>query len=350
MKSKFIIKSFALILIGTLLYSCSPTNTLSLTVTNPAPVYLPKEIKNIGVLNRSLPSKENKAVDVIDKILSIEGKNLDQEGATDLTESLLIQLKRNQNLNDVQLIDNSAYKTTALGVFPTTLTWDEVAKICSQYNVQALFVVSFYDTESSIDYSSAKTSVKNPLGVYIPVIEHIARITTLIKVGYRIYDLENKLIRDEAINTQTVISEGRGINPVKAVETVMNRKQTILRESKEMGANYAVQILPYNSRVRRDYYVRGTDNFKIAKRKAQTGDWNGAAELWRAELNNPKSKIAGRANYNMAIISEINGHLDEAIDWASKAYSDYNNKKALNYNKILKNRLATRNQLIEETQ
>ncbi len=350
MKPAYLIQKIAILITIISIYSCSPTSTLSLTVTNPAPVYLPKEIKNIGVLNRSLPNKESKSMNDLDKVLSIEGKNLDEEGGNDLTESLFNQLKRNQNLNEVKLLDNSNFKTTGLGVFPATLSWDEVAKICAKNNVQALFVVSFYDTETDVKYSTSKTSVKNPFGVYIPMIEHIARINTVIKVGFRIYDSENKIIRDEIINSRTVVAEGRGMNPIKAVETVINRKQNILRRSKDLGSDYAVQIQPFNSRVRRDYYVRGTDNFKIGKRKAQTGDWKGAAELWKAELNNPKAKIAGRATYNMAIISEINGDLNEAIDWASKAYSDYKNKNALNYNKILKERLASRNQLIEETQ
>jgi hypothetical protein len=40
----------------------------------------------------------------------------------------------------------------------------------------------------------------------------------------------------------------------------------------------------------------------------------------------------------MAIISEINGDLDSAIDWAQKSYENYGIRLALNYVNILKNR------------
>jgi hypothetical protein len=60
--------------------------------------------------------------------------------------------------------------------------------------------------------------------------------------------------------------------------------------------------------------------------------------LWQAETSNPKRKIAGRACYNMAIISEINGDLDAAIDWAQKSYENYGIRLALTYVNILKNR------------
>ena len=47
----------------------------------------------------------------------------------------------------------------------------------------------------------------------------------------------------------------------------------------------------------------------------------------------------------MAIINEINGDLDEAIGWAQKAYEDHNNKLALEYVRILRNRQARSAQL-----
>ena len=47
----------------------------------------------------------------------------------------------------------------------------------------------------------------------------------------------------------------------------------------------------------------------------------------------------------MAILGEINGDLDAAIQWAQKAYENYNNKLALKYVSILKNRKASNQRL-----
>ena len=98
-------------------------------------------------------------------------------------------------------------------------------------------------------------------------------------------------------------------------------------------------MIPRTRRIARDYYVRGSDNFKIAQRRAQAGDWDGAAELWERELTNPKEKIAGRAHYNMAISNEIKGDLEKAIQFASKSYTDYRTNIALDYVNILKYRV-----------
>jgi hypothetical protein len=101
--------------------------------------------------------------------------------------------------------------------------------------------------------------------------------------------------------------------------------------------------------VSRDYFVRGSQNFKIARRKAESGNWDGAAALWKEETMSSKRKAAGRACYNMAIISEINGNLDEAMQWAQKSYEEYNNRLGLRYVRILESR-KIRNNILEDQQ
>jgi hypothetical protein len=52
----------------------------------------------------------------------------------------------------------------------------------------------------------------------------------------------------------------------------------------------------------------------------------------------------------MAIINEINGNLNAAIDWASKSYIDYKDKNALRYLRILENRMAKNALLAEQSE
>ena len=71
---------------------------------------------------------------------------------------------------------------------------------------------------------------------------------------------------------------------------------------------------------------------------AQAGDWDAAAKLWNEAANSSSRKVAGRACYNMAIISEINGDLNGALQWAKKAYVVYRTPYALDYVNILQQR------------
>ena len=344
--SKYLLKSIlVLFFVSSIFSSCSSTNLLTLSVTEPAPVYLPTNIETIGIINRSLPSKKNKTIDNIDKILSIEGKNLDKDGAERAIFGVFDELKSMNLFTNVKIIDTSNISRTGLGVFPSPLSWDEIGRISENNNVDAVFELSFYDTDAQIDYKALPVKVKTAIGVDVPLIEHRATIKTLINTGWRIYDPLNKYIRDEYIIHKNSISQGVGINPAKAVEAILGRKEAVLQISNQIGHNYALRILPFKIRVSRDYFVRGTDNFKIAKRRAQTGNWDGAAELWEKEVSNTNGKVAGRACYNMAIINEIHGDLNKAIEWASISYTDYKNKNALKYINILKRRVEKNREL-----
>jgi hypothetical protein len=318
-------------LVSVILHSCSSTNYMTLSVTEPAPVYVPSNIKTIGIINRSLPSKENANLDQIDKILSVEGKDLDKDGANACVAGLLDELTANTRFMNVKVLDTVNLKSPGLGIFPAQLPWKTVERICSQNKVDALFSLSYYDTDAKVSYNAVPVQLDGPLGIKVPALEHHVEMNTLIKAGWNIYDPVNKVVLDEFGDDENVVLTGRGINPVAAAEAILGRKEAVMQASNGIGHIYAQRIIPYSVRVGRQYFVRGTDNFKIAKRMAQTGDWDGAAELWNKETTNQKSKVAGRAYYNMAISNEINGDLDAAIKCASKSYVNYRNKLALRY-------------------
>ncbi|MBC8768496.1 hypothetical protein H4O18_10880 [Arenibacter sp. BSSL-BM3] len=338
---------FGYIGIGILLMSCSATNNLTMGATEPAIVHIPNDIQRIGIINRSLPSEGNKQLDKIDQILSAEGLNLDKKGAEAAITALSDELIRSGRFEEILILDNETEIRKGLDVFPASLSWDAIEEICEANGVDAIFSLAFYDTDTQVSYKPSMMQLPNSLGIKVAVPAHEVTLNTFIKNGWRIYNPQTREIVDEFMYTDHLVSTGKGINPIKAIEAVARRNETVEEFSKNIGYAYGSRISPYKHRISRDYFVRGTDNFVVAKRRAQTGDWQGAAQLWEKELDNRKAKIAGRACYNMAIINEINGDLNAAMDWASKSYADYDNKDALRYLNILKYRLS-QNEVLEQ--
>jgi len=320
-------------------FSSCKTDLVYMNVTEPAPVSMPPNIKIIGVINRSVASDETKKINGLDEVLSAEGPGLDKEGAKESIAGLRDELLTNDRFTEVILLDDLNLTTTGAGVFPSALSWDIVEQICVQNNVDAIFSLEIFDTDTKINYSNVPVKINTPLGS-IPALEHHATMITNVKTGWRIYDPFGKMILDEHAINKSLTFTGRGINPVVAAAGLIGRKDAVKQTANNVGHEYAGSLLPYRIRVRREYYVKGTNNFVIAKRRAQTGNWDSASELWKQETSNRKNSVAGMACYNMAIINEINGELDEAITWAQKSYEDYNNKLALEYVRILRNRKA----------
>ncbi len=328
-----------------LLGACSATNRLTMGAVEPAPVHVSPQIQKVGIINRSLASEKHQTVDKIDRILSAEGMHLDKKGAQAAVTALRDELNADDRFQSVVIIDSLSLERKGLGVFPATLDWDFVNELCREHGVDAIFALEFYDTDTRASYQITTGELPNSLGVKVPVPYHKVTLNTLIKNGWRIYDPQQQLILDEFSYQMPLRSVGEGLNPVKAVEAVVGREAAVIEESKFLGNQYAGRLRPLQKRIARDYFVRGTESFEIAKRRAQTGDWQGAAQLWEKELNHPKRKIAGRAHYNMAIISEINGELDEAIEWASRSYADFRTKEALHYIRLLNSRVVEQAEL-----
>jgi len=322
-----------------ILGACTATNQLTMSVKQPAKISISSDVTRIGLINRSIPTEGNKSLDKIDKILSLEGLKLDKLGSNAALNGLKSELERSGRFESGTLINNLESIRKGLGVFPAQLSWDEIDAICKANNVDVIFSLEYYDTNATINYEQKMVSIPNPLGVKANIPGHKVTIRTALNNGWRVYDPDTKYVLDKtSYKDNTIVSVGEGINPFKAVEAIAGRKESVIQTSNTLGNTYGLNIKSLTKRVTRNYYVKGTHNFEIGQRRAQTGDWNGAAKLWKQELSNSDSKIAGRAHYNMAIINEINGDLDQAMEYAKKSYTDYENKDALRYINILKYR------------
>ena len=343
------LKRWSLIFAAVILTGCSATNSLTLSVLEPAEVSLAPGIDRVGVMSRSQSGGNSGALETLDQIFSLKGPELDSLGALTSQSALADELEMNDRFVLVERIEAGKTNNPTYGTFPAPLSWEQVEQLSEEYDVEAIFSLEFYNTDSDISYSTRRVMVEGPLGVQIPALEHLASVETMVTGGWRIYDVEARLVLDEFIQNNRVITSGSGINPAEAVKAVTGRTEAVQAISRDMGLMYADRIVPFYTRVRREYFVKGHDLFELAQRRAQTGNWDGAGDIWLRLTDHSDRKIAGRAHYNMGIISEINGDLDEAIMWVRTAYEDYGEKKALDYLRVLQNRVR-RNELLNEQQ
>ena len=314
---------FPLLGIIVVCYSCSSTNLMSLSVTEPATVSLPPNAKSAAVVNRSLAADDSRTVDAIHRTSSSESKDLQASGAgaslTGLTDALI----RSGRFDSVKKLSNLDHGAYGVGVIPVYLSWDTVEKICRENHVDVLFSLELFDPGSTV-------------GLNIANFVQVLNAKTQVETGWRIYDPNTRTILDQFFIYRDLNCQGGSFLTIGAAQ--LGRKEAVINAGNRAGEDYATRIIPYTIRVSRYYYVRGNGSFSVAKRMAQAGDWGGAANIWREATNSPSGKVAGRACYNMAIISEINGDLSGALQWARKAYEVYKTPYALNFANILQQR------------
>ncbi len=333
-------KKLAVLALVCSVYSSCKTETLFLTVNEPAPVGVPGYIKKVGIINRSLFTDSNETRKNIDEVLSAKGPTLDRDCSRESIRGLKDALMQNNRFIQIVFLDTVKLKNKYPGIIPSPLSWDRITQICQANNVDALFALELFHTDSKVNIAVSPNMASIMAG------GANANIVTRVNTAWRIYDPQDKIILDEYPVTQSVSFGG---DPLDIAMSLMNHKEAMMGASYQVGQYYAGRILPYSIRVCREYYVKGSENFIIARRMAEAGDWNGAAELWKKETTNPKAKVQGRAYYNMAISNEINGNLEAAIDWAQKAYIISGKRLDLHYLNILKDRKVENDLLKSQT-
>ena len=102
-----------------------------------------------------------------------------------------------------------------------------------------------------------------------------------------------------------------------------NMKIKLLTENsaRYFGQAFCSKIIPTWIPVNRIYFTSNNRDMLRAEKFALKNDWPKAAEIWNKHTSSKKSLIAAKACFNMALTSEMEGKLDEAINWAIRSSS-----------------------------
>lgn len=326
---------------------CGSTKEIVLQTLEPSPVHITHKIKRIGIVHRSIRPEADEDETGLNRMVAAEEQWLSEQGRNAALTGLFNELLKDNRFETVKILDSIPQDILQLEMGNDSISWTSVENICNTYDVDAIFSMAFFDTETKITLKKTSMMQPNLMRVKVKVPAQELTLETLIENGWKIYYPNSKEIIDEIVFNDQVISKGKGTNPIEAYKAIEDRKETLVEQSKASGSNYGQRLLPFENSVERSYFARGTTNFEQASVLVESGDWQGASQLWQKELDNANSKIAGRACYNMAILNEINGDFRAAMDWASKSYKDHDIKDAMEYLDILEHRLF-QNQILEQ--
>ncbi|MBE51347.1 MAG: hypothetical protein CMP51_06635 [Flavobacteriales bacterium] len=326
-------------------FSCG-TSTIMVNVQRPADITVPLHIKNVVIANRSTPNKENLAENIVEGILTGEVVGSDKKGSKYCINGLVNALSNSErfalkNQGEIML------KGTGTSQFPDLLSWRKVQKICDQYDADALIVLSTFDSDSREFEGKSVVRNRTIKGAKVREIKYPVTLAMEIQSGWRIYDASKRKIID--VNTFTELKESKiwGSSYNDARSKLPSKRQALKSAGIFAGEKYAYRITPLWVRVSRTYFSGPEDKLKLAKKYVSRQDWDEAIKLWKSLVDNNDPKIARKANYNLALASEINGTLSTAIEYALRS-ENLGEKRASLYIRILKKRQKDQERLKEQ--
>ena len=336
---------FRTLLVGCILLifsNCTSTKQLTISTTEPSPVDFSKEIKKIGIVNSSKSSFVKSYATRLEQLIVLEERWLAKKGTEAALTGLFDELAQDKRFDTVRILDHLEDSATDFGTNPSADIWKDIAKICKENGVDAIFSLASHDAETQYSLKKTKIDELDMMRDRTSVSAQEITLETLIENGWRIYDPKQRILVDEFTSNDQIISSAKGASPIEALQAIDKRRETLLEQSKSSGSSYAQRMQPKQLDVKRDYYVAGTRNFILADDKIQNGAFQEAVTLWEQEVTNSKPRISGRACYNLAVVSEYNGNLNTAIDWAKKSYQLLKEDTTLDYILALEERQANK--------
>ena len=321
-----------------LLTAC--TKSTSLTVLQPAQFKVPDHIAKIAIVDRSKPS--NGWLNVLEGLFTGEAIGQDKESRRQAVQGLTDALQRTPRFRVVNTGIEMSGSQAGAGM-PAPLSWAEVERICGEYSTDALVTIESFDSDNNVTTRRRESKKKNKDGSTRIIVDYQSEMRTSVRMGWRFYDPSSKRIFDEFVTDDYLKNEGSGDTERSAVSNLPSQVSVTRKVAFLVGQEYGMRIAPVYVQVRRQYYHKAKGyptQMEQATRFAQAGNWDRAAEIWKkmeaVARDNPKA--AGRAAYNMAVVAEVKGNLDLALEWAEKSWTQYGNKKARSYIDILRQR------------
>ncbi|MQY79262.1 MAG: hypothetical protein GH151_08750 [Bacteroidetes bacterium] len=327
------------------LISCS-TSKIVIDIPRPSDIDIPEKIKKLALVKYRLRDDTTYVTNVIREMISGEGAMVEKVAIDNAMNGFWGKMKEYSRFTITGLEERLVDHKTESG-FPEPLPWQEIKEICEKSNSDALVSLESFRASTSVNYSfyskSKKKVEEGQLRTVVYDIReqvvHVGQLLAEVELGWRFYyPAESKILFMKTIQDST-IREVKANSKKEAERKLPGKKNAIEEVSFMAGEQFAQLLNPGYTTVERRYFPKGNDDFKMAKTYVFQRYWDKAAELWERNLNNPNPRIASAAKYNMAMINEMKGKMENALELAKTAWQLNQNKTIETYIQLLENRL-----------
>ncbi len=318
-----------LVLLTGLLYQCA-NPTIRFNALYPAEIDIPTEVRSVAIIDRTAP--ENKWLSMIEGGITGEGIAQDKEASQITLDGVSSILQNSERYHTVRT--NEVMKGSESGsTFPDPLSWEVVEQIAKEYNVDVVLSLETFDSDFIITDGTRVVERKNADGLVIHLPEFYARGVASVKLGFRLYDPVEKSILDQYHFVDNMDWEASGNSVHDAINHLIGKEAAVKDVSYNAGRMYAQRITPSWYRVTRIYYKKAKNNPDLEEgaRWMEANNWENAIVSLERALERGDKKSRGMAAHNLAVVYEILRNLENARDWAQKAWAQYENKDSKDY-------------------
>lgn len=298
-------------------------HTITIETARPSQSFLPEYITSLTLMNRSI-SKEFRDfnTDSLQRYFYSRNFNVNSvvldSTAADTTLKVLGDLLFESGRYDVVIPkDRNFARDLKFFRVPEELDWNEVRQICEEFQTDALLVMERYFN---------KLITKYTIHPAMPGYEEYvtASIDSKYDAVVKIYDPVKEEIVRQLVVADTVSWYDSDLSTRNLFTKLPSLKECLIQTGIQVALDLDSKLSPEWIREKRGYFVIEKDDIERIANWVEQNDWQSAYDYWLPFAGSEKKPVKSKAQFNLALASEMLGRIDEAIRWANESYrSEY---------------------------
>ncbi|MDX8339916.1 DUF6340 family protein [Draconibacterium sp. IB214405] len=313
-----------LVSIVLLAYACSPTKRILVEFPQKPENELSEEIQSLLLVNRAVDnSYTDLTTDSLQLLFYKKDFQLDTTindiTAADTTLKVLGELLFESGRFDYVIPEDRFLPASKNAFFANTMNWQDVRRLCYQYQTDAVLAVDMFQTHVATDLEDG--SVFDPMqGVFISAVG--AQMVVVYEALFRIYDPQQEQILAREVFKDTLLWENMAFDVRDLFAEFTPVKQALTEAGIALALDYSEKISTSWESEYRVIFSKGSAELKEIALLTDETDWTPAIEAWEAIAKGAGSKSEkSKALFNLAVAHEIQGDLNGAIEYALDSYN-----------------------------
>jgi len=285
--------------------SCVGYKEFSVEVFKPAELSIPPNTKKIVLVSRNLKYKTDTLQNYYQRnhglIKDKVRLNIDSQAIAVCLDTLANRLNNQGRYGRTDVLPVKTFSVMRVSeIKPAKAEWYKI--VAEKSGADVLILLDMFSCFYSVDDAEYSPEAKV--------------VTSNI---WSVYDAKNQKIIDRFSQIDTLYWNQLDENGNYLKVKIPDKKDAIILASGVIAENYSKHILPSWAKVNRAYISCNDQNFLKALGLAQNSQWEQATKIWQGFLNGKSNSKKTYALYNLAIVSEMNGDVDKAIELTDEA-------------------------------
>ncbi len=289
------------------LSSCVSYENFSIDVFKPAKYTIPPDVHKVAIVSRNLKFKNDtlQNYQVINRHL-VKDKikyNTDSLAVKTCLDSLESKLLVNSRFDSILVLPVNSFPETRVNeIRPDKTEWYQ--NLISETRADGLIILDMF----SGFYSNLEGDYSN--GPLVRVVSSNI---------WSFYDGKRQKITDRFVQIDSLFWDGTDSSGHIKKSLIPGKKAAIQLSAGISGQKYAAHIAPAWTTVERSIMSSDKPDFKNAASLAHKSNWKEASAIWQKYTGSRNKQDKIIALYNLALSSEMEGNIDQALEYTGKA-------------------------------